>query len=119
MGDSMSLLKSIAKLLGLYALMTGGVLAATALVVYILFSSEHFIEMLRLALIIEAVVLMMFGIVSILHFSEYSYLRQASINPPMAREVLKHHGERVHKQREFGLLLALLGLTLFLIALFI
>jgi len=115
----MSLLKSIAKLLGLYALMTGGVSGATTLVVYILFKNSRFIEMLRLALIIEAVVLMMFGVASILHFSEYSYLRQASINPPMAREALKHHGERSHKQRKFGMLLALLGLTLFLIALFI
>jgi uncharacterized membrane protein YkgB len=50
------------------------------------------------------------GIVSLLPLSEYAYMRQAGLNPPIAREIPKHQ-RRKRERRELGILLGIVGIT--------
>lgn len=71
---------------------------STKLVEYLLFLFPWAVPLLLISI----------GIVSLLPISEYAYTRQAGINPPIARESLKHQS-REQEKRELGLLLGIVG----------
>ena len=62
----------------------------------------------------ESILLIFIGIASGLSTSEYAYVRQGAINPLIMREGMKHY-RRGPEKRGMGMLLGVVGLTIFLI----
>jgi hypothetical protein len=74
------------------------------------FRNELFTRLLFISYIVLPLVLAGVGIVSLLPLSEYAYMREGGINPPIARESLSHQ-KRGPEKKEFGILLGIVGLT--------
>ena len=81
---------------------------------YAIIMSKPFLEVMRWALIIGALVLLGVDFVSMLPFSEYRYIRGAALNPTIAREGMKHI-RRGSDPKRMGIILGVVGFTLLLI----
>ncbi|MCK4482791.1 hypothetical protein KAU55_06155 [Candidatus Bathyarchaeota archaeon] len=82
---------------------------------YALSMNKPFLDTLRLAWIIAAVILMSIGIVSIIPLSEHSYMSphgrgRAGVNPAIIREGVKHMRKR--EPKKLGIIFGIVGLTL-------
>ncbi|MEM2147638.1 MAG: hypothetical protein QXJ94_03430, partial [Candidatus Bathyarchaeia archaeon] len=78
------------------------------------FMDKPLLESMRWAFIIGIFVLLSVGFVTILPFSEYRYVRGAGINPAIAHEGMKHV-KSGRDSKKMGIILGIIGLTLFLI----
>jgi len=82
--------------------------------IYASWKAKPFMETLRWGFIIEALVLLGVGVVSMLPLSEYRYILGAGLNPVIAREGMKHL-ETGGEPKRMGIILGIVGLTLLLI----
>jgi len=98
--------------LSVYLIISGFLSTVSAMLVLVLtfYPGEVLQSLTGLFALVAPVVLMGIGIVSILPFSEYAYMRQAGINPAIARESIRHQ-KRGPEKREFGVLLGIIGIT--------
>lgn len=78
--------------------------------VYAIFPTQLFEKLLLFFSIGAPLILIGIGIASLLPLSEYAYIRQAGINPAIAREGLRHQ-RRKREKRELGILLGITGIT--------
>ncbi|MGB9683584.1 MAG: hypothetical protein ACPL1Z_01480 [Candidatus Bathyarchaeales archaeon] len=82
-------LKNFSKLY-LMALAVTLVILTSGTLIYATLMNKPFLEIIRWALIIGALVLLGIGFVSMLPLSEYRYIRGAALNPVIAREGMRH-----------------------------
>ncbi len=98
--------------LSVYLIASGFLSTVFALLVLVCtyYPTEILQNLSGLFALVAPIVLMGIGIVSVLPFSEYAYMRQAGINPAIARESIRHQ-KRGPEKREFGVLLGIVGIT--------
>ncbi|MEM1552713.1 MAG: hypothetical protein QXH03_08620 [Candidatus Bathyarchaeia archaeon] len=106
-------LKNFSKLY-LTALATTLILLTSGALIYTTIMNKPFLETIRGALIIGALVLLGIGFVSLLPFSEYRYIRGGALNPVIAREGMRHIRAGRDPKR-MGIILGFVGFTLLLI----
>ena len=75
--------------------------------------------LLPLILMSEGAIIALAGILSYSGYSEYRLMRQAAINPQIARDSLRGWYKRRMSQRDWGIKVIIVGLLLFFIGLFL
>jgi ABC-type transport system involved in cytochrome c biogenesis permease subunit len=82
--------------------------------IYAMWTTKPFMEVMRYGLVIGALVLLGVGFVSMLPLSEYRYMKGAGLNPVIAREGIKHV-KAGRDPKRMGIIFGIVGLTLLLI----
>jgi hypothetical protein len=96
-----------------YLLVTGfySAIFSVAVMIHLLFSSALTETMLGIVGFGFPIVFMGIGVVSLLPLSEYRYMKQAGINPAIARESVQSMRRKPEK-KELGILVGLVGLAI-------
>ena len=81
--------------------------------IYAMWTTKPFMEVMRYGLVIGTIILLGVGFVSMLPLSEYRYIR-AGLNPVIAREGMKHI-KAGRDPKRMGIIFGIVGLTLLLI----